>query len=128
MFLCMLYLQNIKMFLFFVLIDSNVTTCMLTKPRYSNCIFHTVVNYILHNMNTPHSTLHTPHSTLHRHYDDAEFCWMEMGPSIFFLAIPALIAILINIFFLCSVVSILRYGKEKSKKKKKTEILDRPAI
>ena len=39
-----------------------------------------------------------------------EHCWMDPGQSIYFLAVPSVIAILINIFFLCSVIRVIRCG------------------
>ena len=37
-----------------------------------------------------------------------QLCWMDSGHSIMFLAIPAICAILINIYFLCDVIKVLR--------------------
>ena len=96
------------------LLACSLKLCTPTVPLtlYCYCKLHTA-RYEQNNFNSTfhnqQSKLNIPHSGLHRQYDDSEFCWMEMGPSIFFLAIPALVAILINIFFLGSVVRILRY-------------------
>ena len=45
---------------------------------------------------------------LFRLYYENELCWMDNGDSILFLVIPAICPILINIYFLCDVVRVLR--------------------
>ena len=37
-----------------------------------------------------------------------QFCWMDQGNSVYFLAVPSILTILINIFFLVSVVKVIR--------------------
>ena len=37
-----------------------------------------------------------------------KFCWMDQGISVYFLAVPSLLTIFINIFFLGSVVKVIR--------------------
>ena len=37
-----------------------------------------------------------------------KFCWMDQGNSVYFLAVPSILTILINIFFLVSVVKVIR--------------------
>ena len=43
-----------------------------------------------------------------RHNYENQLCWMDHGQSMIFLAVPVIIVILINIFFLCSVINVLR--------------------
>ena len=43
-----------------------------------------------------------------RHQFENQLCWMDQGTSMVFLAVPVIIVILINIFFLCKVIHILR--------------------
>ena len=45
---------------------------------------------------------------LFRHAYENQLCWMDQGQSILFLGIPVIIVIFINIYFLCSVILILR--------------------
>ena len=45
---------------------------------------------------------------LFRHSYENQLCWMDQGQSILFLGIPVIIIIIINIYFLCSVILILR--------------------
>ena len=37
-----------------------------------------------------------------------KFCWMDQGISVYFLAVPSILTIFINIFFLGSVVKVIR--------------------
>ena len=43
-----------------------------------------------------------------RLHHENELCWMDQGYSVIFLAVPAIIVILLNILFLCSVIQVLR--------------------
>ena len=45
---------------------------------------------------------------LFRHSYENQLCWMDQGQSILILGIPVIIVIFINIYFLCSVILILR--------------------
>ena len=45
---------------------------------------------------------------LFRHSYENQLCWMDQGQSLLFLAIPVVIVIIINIYFLFSVILILR--------------------
>ena len=50
-----------------------------------------------------------PYISYRYHYEN-ELCWMNMdGQSIIFLAAPVVTVIIINIYFLCSVVTVLRH-------------------
>ena len=46
---------------------------------------------------------------VYRYYYENELCWMDPGQSIIFLAVPVITVIIINIFFLGSVVRVLRH-------------------
>ena len=37
-----------------------------------------------------------------------ELCWMDLGNSIIFLAVPAILVLILNIFFLCNVIQVLQ--------------------
>ena len=52
--------------------------------------------------------LKIPLSTCFRVMYENQFCWMDQGNSVYFLAVPSILTILINIFFLVSVVKVIR--------------------
>ena len=52
--------------------------------------------------------LKIPLSACFRVMYENQFCWMDQGNSVYFLAVPVILTILINIFFLVSVVKVIR--------------------
>ena len=46
--------------------------------------------------------------TAYRHTHENELCWMDNGKSMLFLALPVIIVIIINLYFLGSVLTVLR--------------------
>ena len=52
--------------------------------------------------------LKIPLSACFRMMYENQFCWMDQGNSVYFLAVPSILTILINIFFLVSVVKVIR--------------------